>query len=78
MTDFIHFAKDTDDFLDHIDKIEQSWSRVIDGFAYVGESKKTVDFSRIVAIKTDDLEPEKYRWVKGKIVRNFNSKDYLK
>lgn len=71
MTDFIHFAKDTDDFLDHIDKIDQSWARVIDGFAYVGESMKSVGFSRIVAIKTEELEPEKYRWVKGKIVRNF-------
>lgn len=71
MTDFFHFAKDTDDFLDHIDKVDQSWARVIDGYAYVGESQKSNGFSRIVAIKQEDLEPTKYRWVKGKVVRNF-------
>ena len=61
----IYVAKTTDDWLEKIGTIEQTWSRNIDGFAYVGD-----DFGNAVAILIGSLEPEKYRWKDKKIIKN--------
>ena len=58
----IYVAKTTEDFLEKVAKIEQTWSRQMMNWAYVGD-----DDNNIVSIDVNNLDKEKYYWSKGKV-----------
>lgn len=58
----IYVAKTTEDFLEKVGLIEQTWSRQMMNWAYVGD-----DHNNIVSIDVNNLDKDKYFWSKGKI-----------
>lgn len=54
---------DTDEFLKRVTEFRQTWARVINGYAFVGN-----DTGYAAMIDTELLDKSKYKWDKGKLI----------